>query len=201
MSNPDESSLIEQIRSGNQDALVQYIELKRHVLLAFIQKRLGTHLQKKVEPDDILQEVSVDAIRAFDKVNVGDHDPINWFFQLCERKIIDTHRKFFESQKRDAARETSFGDSDGEGGGGLANLLIASMTSPSAAFSRDQKQLKMLAALESLPEDQCEALRLRYLVGLPSKEIAAKLGKSDGAIRVMLSRGLNRLQQLMGEDV
>ncbi|MEZ6120240.1 MAG: sigma-70 family RNA polymerase sigma factor [Pirellulaceae bacterium] len=139
--------------------------------------------------------------RAFDKVNVGDHDPINWFFQLCERKIIDTHRKFFESQKRDAARETSFGDSDGEGGGGLANLLIASMTSPSAAFSRDQKQLKMLAALESLPEDQREALRLRYLVGLPSKEIAAKLGKSDGAIRVMLSRGLNRLQQLMGEDV
>ncbi|MCA9200132.1 MAG: sigma-70 family RNA polymerase sigma factor [Planctomycetales bacterium] len=201
MSNPDESGLIEQIRAGNQDALVQYIQLKRNVLLAFIQKRLGTHLQKKVEPDDILQEVSVDAIRAFDKVNVGDHDPINWFFQLCERKIIDTHRKFFESQKRDAARETGFGDSDGEGGGGLANLLIASMTSPSAAFSRDQKQLKMLAALESLPEDQREALRLRYLVGLPSKEIAAKLGKSDGAIRVMLSRGLNRLQQLMGEDV
>jgi RNA polymerase sigma-70 factor (ECF subfamily) len=57
----------------------------------------------------------------------------------------------------------------------------------------------MLAALDSLPDDQREALRLRYLIGLPSKEIAQKLGKSDGAVRVMLSRGLSRLQQLLEE--
>jgi RNA polymerase sigma-70 factor (ECF subfamily) len=58
----------------------------------------------------------------------------------------------------------------------------------------------MLAALDTLPEDQREALRLRYLVGLPSKEIAVKLGKSDGAVRVMLTRGLSRLQALMVDD-
>ena len=55
----------------------------------------------------------------------------------------------------------------------------------------------MLAALETLPADQQEALRLRYLRGLPSKEIALRLGKSDGAIRVMLSRGIARLQILL----
>ncbi|MCA9135032.1 MAG: sigma-70 family RNA polymerase sigma factor, partial [Planctomycetales bacterium] len=44
-----------------------------------------------------------------------------------------------------------------------------------------------------------EALRLRYLVGLPSKEVAGRLGKTDGAVRVMLSRGLGRLQQLMDD--
>ena len=57
----------------------------------------------------------------------------------------------------------------------------------------------MLAALDTLHDDQREALRLRYLIGLPSKEIAAKLGKSDGAVRVMLSRGLGRLQAMMAE--
>ena len=73
------------------------------------------------------------------------------------------------------------------------------MTTPSQAFSRDQRQLRMLAALETLPQDQCEALRLRYLVGLPSKEIAAKFGKSDGAMRVMISRALSKLNEMLAE--
>jgi len=57
----------------------------------------------------------------------------------------------------------------------------------------------MLAALETLPDDQREAMRLRYLLGQPSKQIAQTLGKTDGAIRVMLSRGVARLQELLTE--
>lgn len=193
----NEESIIEGLRRGEQDALVAFIEEKRLPLLSFLQKRVGTHLQKKIEIEDILQEVTVDALKSFQKIDFGDHDPMNWLFQLCERKIIDTHRKFF-AQKRDASREAAIVEGS-QGGGGIAELLIASITTPSQAFSRDQKQLKMLAALESLPNEQQEALRLRYLVGLPSKEIAERLGKSDGATRVMLSRGLTRLQQLLGE--
>ena len=58
----------------------------------------------------------------------------------------------------------------------------------------------MLAALGTLPEEQQEALRMRYLEGLPSKEIATKLDKTDGAVRVMLSRGIARLQTLLDVD-
>ena len=188
-------SIIDGMRAGRQDALVTFIEQQRTALLAFIQKRLGLHLRKKIEADDVLQEVSVEALRALPKTTIDDRDPLNWLFHICERKIIDAHRKFFASQKRAAAREAVVGG--GTQGGGLENLLIASMTSPSQAFSRDQKQLQMLAALETLPEEQREALRLRYLVGLPSKDIAARLGKTDGAVRVMLTRGLARLQALL----
>ncbi len=197
MANHD-SSTTERLRQGDQDALVQFIQDNQAVLLGFIQKRIGSHLQKKIEPEDILQEVSVEALKAQDKVDFGDRDPLNWLFHISERKIIDSHRRFFASQKRDASREAAMGTGS-QVGAGLADLIAASMTTPSQAFSRDQKQLRMLAALDSLPEEQREALRLRYLIGLPSKEIAQKLGKSDGAIRVMLSRGLSRLQQLMEE--
>jgi RNA polymerase sigma-70 factor (ECF subfamily) len=41
---------------------------------------------------------------------------------------------------------------------------------------------------------------LRYVEGLPSKEIARRLGKTDGAVRVLLTRSLRRLQQLVGPD-
>lgn len=53
--------------------------------------------------------------------------------------------------------------------------------------------------LEKLPEDQREALRMRYIEDLPSKIIAERLGKTDGSIRVMLTRSLAKLQQLLEE--
>ena len=65
--------------------------------------------------------------------------------------------------------------------------------------SGDPRQEALLAALETLPADQREAVRLRYFIGLSSKEIAKKIGKSEGATRVMMSRALSRLQEMLGE--
>ena len=42
--------------------------------------------------------------------------------------------------------------------------------------------------------------RLRYVEGLPSKEIASRLQKSDGATRVLLTRSLAKLQELLRHD-
>ena len=167
-------------------------------LLAFIRSRIGSQLQRKIEPEDVLQEASMEALRTLQQTDLSSWDPLNWLFQICERKIIDSHRRFFASQKRDASREASI--PDGTAAAGLADLLAASMTTPSDAFSRDQRQLRMLAALDTLPEDQREALRMRYLVGLSSKEIAQKLGKTDGATRVMISRALGKLHEMLAEE-
>ena len=192
-----DTQILEALRSGEEAALVTFLQTNRETLLAFIRSRTGSQLQKKVEPEDVLQEVSIEAMRVLEQTDLSTWDPLNWLFQLCQRKIIDAHRKHFASKKRDAGREVAL--PGGSQGAGLADLLAASMTTPSAAFSRDQRQLRMMAALELLPEDQREALRLRYLVGLPSKEIAQKLGKSSGATRVMISRALSRLQEMLTE--
>ena len=76
----------------------------------------------------------------------------------------------------------------------------ASMTTPSRAFSRNAREACLQQALAQLPDEQREALRLRYVESLPSKEIAARLGKTDAAVRVMLTRSLKKLQSLLGED-
>lgn len=192
------TKILAAIRSGEEDALVGFIQENEQALLAFIRSRIGSQLQKKVEPEDVLQEVSIEAVRVLPQTDLSTWDPLNWLFQLAQRKIIDAHRRHFASKKRDAGREIAM--PDGSKAAGLADLLAASMTTPSAAFSRDQRQLRMMAALELLPDEQREALRLRYLVGLPSKEIAQKLGKSNGATRVMISRALSRLQEMLSEE-
>jgi RNA polymerase sigma-70 factor (ECF subfamily) len=55
--------------------------------------------------------------------------------------------------------------------------------------------------LATLPENQQEAVRLRYIQRLSSKDIARRLGKSDGAVRVTLTRARARLQRLLGDDL
>jgi len=192
-----DTKILARLRTGEEAALVEFLQANEPALLAFIRSRIGSQLQKKVEPEDILQEASMEAVRILPQTDLSNWDPLNWLFQICERKIIDSHRRYFASQKRDARREAAI--PDGSEAAGLADLLAASMTTPSAAFSRDQRQLAVLAALDVLPEEQREALRLRYLVGLSSKEIAKKLGKSDGATRVMISRSLSRLHEMLAE--
>ncbi len=197
-----DEKLIEGVRRRDAESLGQFLVARRHQLLAYIERRLGNALRKKVEAEDMLQDLSAEALRSLPVIDLTERDPFGWLCQLAERRIIDAHRRFFGSQKRDAGREQSIDaprGNDGEGGG-LVNLLIASMTTASAAFSRDVKQMRLMAAMSELPEDAREALRLRYIENLPSKDIAQQMGKSDGAIRVLLSRSLTKLQQLLGVD-
>ena len=81
----------------------------------------------------------------------------------------------------------------------MVNMLVKSMTTPSAAFSRNAREARLYQALEQLKEDQRDAIRLRYLENRPSKEIAEQLGKSDAAVRVMLTRTMKQLHEIMSE--
>ncbi|HEX3999024.1 MAG TPA: sigma-70 family RNA polymerase sigma factor [Pirellulales bacterium] len=194
-----DQKFIDRFAASDRDALGDWLLARRPALSAYIERRLGMALRCKIEAEDLVQEVNADAIRSAAEIDFSKRDPFGWLCQIAERRIIDAHRRFFGSQKRSAGRERSMDAGVDSQGGGLVDLLVASMTTASQAFSRDQRQIRLLAALESLPEDQRTALRLRYLEGLPSKEIAQRLEKTDGAIRVMLTRSLAKLQELLEE--
>lgn len=193
--------MIERLLRGDGTALAELLVVKRGALLAFIEHRLGAALRTKIEPDDIFQEVGAEAVRSLADAPLAGRDPFNWLCQIAERRIIDVHRRFFGSQKRDAARERALdAPAPGEDRGGLIDLLVASMTSASQAFSRNQRELRLLAAMQRLSAEQQTALRLRYVENKSSKEIGAQLGKSDGAVRVLLTRSLQKLRELLGDE-
>jgi RNA polymerase sigma-70 factor (ECF subfamily) len=194
--------LIARIHNRDTQALADFIAAHRPQLMAFIERQLGAGLRRKVESDDVFQEASAEAVRALPTAEIGDRDPFSWLCQIAERRIIDLHRHFFGAQKRDAGREVPLGSDRGSDAqpAGLINLLVASLTTPSQAFSRNAREARLLEALSKLPQDQQSALRMRYIENLPSKQIADRLGKSDAAVRVMLTRSLKRLHELLGES-
>ncbi|MCA9020110.1 MAG: sigma-70 family RNA polymerase sigma factor, partial [Planctomycetaceae bacterium] len=192
--------LIEEIKQGSEPALLTFLELHRAPLLAFINKNMSDALKSKVEASDILQEVSLNAVETLQSMDFEQKPPFNWLCNLAERRIIDNHRKYFQVQKRAAGREVRQPVSAEGAGQGFMDLLVASITSPSQAFSRGAKEMKLLMALESLPEENREAIRLKYVEGLSAKEIADQLDKSDVAVRVMISRSMVKLQELLKHE-
>ncbi|MCA9084225.1 MAG: sigma-70 family RNA polymerase sigma factor [Planctomycetaceae bacterium] len=199
----DDPELLKGISQGEMSALASFLDVNRRQLLAYIERRLGTALRSKVEAEDVFQETSAEAVRTLTPEWPGDREPFSWLCHIAERKIVDAHRHHFGAQKRAAGRERALDAGSGGSGDkeiGLVNMLVKSITTPSAAFSRNVREARLQAAIAELKEDQREAIRLRYVENRPSKEIAEILGKSDAAIRVMLTRTMKQLHELLEED-
>jgi RNA polymerase sigma-70 factor (ECF subfamily) len=187
------------VKSGDADALIQLLEMYRTRLLGFVQHLMSKSLQQKVDAEDVIQEVCLSCVNSFSEVDLSERHPFDWVCQVARRRIIDQGRKYKGTEKRAIDREIgmSGGSTDQAA---FAQMLIASITSPSSAFSRDQREFRLQQAIEQLPQENRDAIRMRYVESLPSKEIAERLGKSDGAVRVLLTRSLKRLQSLIGDD-
>lgn len=60
---------------------------------------------------------------------------------------------------------------------------------------RRLRMATVLAALERLPEDRAEVIRLRIFGELSTAETARVMGKSEAAVKMLLLRGLRDLRQ------
>lgn len=197
----DDPELIERLRHGDSQALMDFLEKHRSALAAYIGRRLGDTLRAKVEPDDLVQETATAALRAFDSAHFENRDPFGWLCHLADQRIVDAYRTYVRSQKRSAVREARApAATTGSSRLTFSQILQASLTTPSQACMRNEQEERVFQALATLPEDQQEALRLHFLQGLPSKEVARRLGKEDVAVRVMLSRAVRKLRTLLEDD-
>jgi len=199
MSHQDD--VLSRIGNGDADAVSALLEDHRLRLQSYIERQMGSALRRKVEPDDVYQEVAIYAMRAMPTANLSIDRVFGWLCQIAQQRIVDAHRKLVGAQKRAADREVSLADPADSRRAAIIDLLVVSMTTPTQAIARDQRHHQLQMALAQLPEEGREALRLRYVDNLPSKEIAVRLGKSDGAVRVLLTRSLRKLQELLGSEI
>lgn len=204
MADDSNAELIERIHQKDATALAEFIQQHHAQLAGFVRSITGEHLLALVEVDDLVQEIATAAISGLATAPLDQYSPMDWLQQLARRRVVDAHRFHFEAQRRDANRQQSINAPSGgaapESAPSLEQLLSASMTSPSAAFSRDVRMMRMQQAVESLNDEQKQAIRMRYAEGLPTKKIAEQLGKSDVSVRVLLSRSMRQLEKIL-EDV
>jgi RNA polymerase sigma-70 factor (ECF subfamily) len=81
----------------------------------------------------------------------------------------------------------------------VQQALATPTETPSTHAVRREQAVLLADALEKLPAHYREVFILRNLEHIPFDQIAARMGRSPGATRVLWKRAMDRLSQLLKE--
>jgi RNA polymerase sigma-70 factor (ECF subfamily) len=130
------------------------------------------------DAEDVASETWLQVVRDLPAFSGGEEDFRRWLFTIGRHRAIDDAR----ARKRRPTipmPETIAAIADQD--------LVEDQVFDAFAV---RKAVKLLG---TLPSDQAEAVALRVLAGLDTPAVAGILGKSPGAVRVALHRGLRSL--------
>jgi RNA polymerase sigma-70 factor (ECF subfamily) len=162
---------------------------------------LGPRLRRKIDPSDLVQLTLLKAHEAAGRCPVaGEAALAAWLRQILARTMADEVRRYGRG-KRDAEMERSLLAGLDESSVRLEAWLADDRSSPSQQAIRHEQLLALAAALETLPEDQRQAVELHHLNGCPVAEVADRLGRSKASVAGLLRRGLKALRENLTGDV
>ncbi|MEM6688933.1 MAG: sigma-70 family RNA polymerase sigma factor [Planctomycetota bacterium] len=166
-------------------------------MLARIQMRRA--YQAKLGASDMVQQVMIQAVAAFEGFNGNTEGELRaWLRQILARHLCHLDRDMHRD-KRDVRREQSMEQKLAQSSMNLQGLLADhSQTTPSQNLMAGEAVLKMVEALDEIPEAQAEAIRMHYLEGMKLSEVAEALDKTPGSIAGLLHRGMKALRERLG---
>jgi RNA polymerase sigma-70 factor (ECF subfamily) len=197
---PDTEDLLERSAAGDRDARGALLQRHRDRLRRMVAVRLDRRLAARVDPSDVVQEALAEAERRLDDYLRQRPVPFYpWLRKLAEERLIDEYRRHVGAGRRSVIREgEALGLSDASTRG-LAERLLDPGAGPSEALRRQEANERLRSALVALAEAEREVLVLRYLEGLPAREVGQVLGVSEAAAKTRALRALRSLKRLLGE--
>src|SRR5262249_28262479 len=158
---------------------------------------IGAALQVRLDPSDLVQETFLEAHRDFASfAGSSETELIAWLRRILVRNLADQARHH-QAQRRDLRREGPLEEVLLRSCDSLDQVLARDLTTPSAQAAQREQAVVLADALAQLRPDDREVLVLRHFEGLKFEEIAQRMERSAGAVRVLWTRALERLHQLM----
>jgi RNA polymerase sigma-70 factor (ECF subfamily) len=182
MTREESTILLREARQGSREALGELYARYGSRLLAFIRSRMGRDLRARVESRDILQAALLKSFQRLSQFEGGDGATLmGWLVRIAENEIRD-QADFQHRQRRDVSAAVPI---EAEG-----LHLAADVRSALSAAVLDEEAERLGAALEALDPDHREVIVLRKLEELSFKEVAARMGRSEDACRMLLARAM-----------
>jgi RNA polymerase sigma-70 factor (ECF subfamily) len=181
--------LVKQASRGDRPAIDEL--LRRHLpgLRAFIRLRAGPVIRKRESESDLAQSVCRELLEHLDRFQYDDERGFKrWLYTTALRKILNRY-EYYAACKRNFLREDPQSLSE----------HYRTLSTPSQHAMKQEEIERVERAFDELGEEQREVVTLAHLVGLSRAEIARQLGKSEGAVRTMLSRALAQLAEILEE--
>jgi len=193
--------LLERARLGDAADRGRLLETYRNFLRLTARTLIGRGLQARLDPSDLVQETFLKAHREFSAF-AGDGEPelVAWLRKILVRNLADQARRH-QAGVRDVRRERSLEEALDRSGLEVQRALAAhASSSPSAVASRRERAVLLADAVARLPEDYREAFVLLALEHVPLDQVAARMNRSEGAVRMLLARAVERLHRLLEES-
>ena len=169
---------------GDDRSRGELLERLRPRLVLWVATRLSSALKSKVEPEDVVQEILLSVHKSLGGFS-GDDDRafLRWLFTVAENRIRDL-ADHFGALKRQTPQP-----------------VPADQTGPQTAAARNEMAVKVREALTGLSESHAQVIQMRRFEELEIAEIAARLGKSENAVRVLYCRAIQALRKELGEKL
>ena len=179
---PSEERLVADAKRGDRAALDDLFRLHDASLKSWIASRIGARVRGRTEVEDVLHETQLRALESLDRFTWrGEGSLVKWLRTIAEHFIWNL------SQRRSIGEVT------------LTVETSKSGISPSRALRRDERFDRLEDALITLQPDEQEAVRLARLEGLRIRDIAARMQKSESAVKSLVSRSLRKLRASIGD--
>ncbi len=177
--------LLARVQRGDGRALGELLERHRAYLKMIARRQLSPALSVRVDESDMVQRTCMavqKSIGEFHGATSGEF--IAWLKVIHERVVSNAVREHVTAARRAIDREQPMSNADA-----IVAESSANDARPSQRLMADERAVALAAALDRLPRDQCEAVRLRYLEGLTLTEIAAEIQRSESAVAGLLKTG------------
>jgi RNA polymerase sigma-70 factor (ECF subfamily) len=168
---PDTNEIVREIRAGDEQRFTELYERVLPALYAWIHLRLGPAARRRLDPEDIVQEIWIRALRAFPRFDPERGPFRGWIFGITKYELLDTFRDL-AAASQPAQQSVS----------GLSRVPDP-VTSFTRRIARDEEFQQLLEHVAALPEDEHALVVHCGLEGRPSSEAAVLLGLSHEATR------------------
>jgi RNA polymerase sigma-70 factor (ECF subfamily) len=192
--------LLSGARLGDEQQLGNLLTLYRNYLTILATTQLDARLRRRISPSDLVQEAMLGATRDFAKFRGGsERELLAWLRQIlinCLHHAYDAH---VQAGRRDVRREVSL---DGMKGAmdrsvvRLAHVLADKGPSPSEPTHERERAVAIADQLAKLKPDDRDVIVLRNLQGLSFEEVAERMGRKPGAVRMLWLRAIERFRQV-----
>ena len=175
---------------GDRKALTELLEHYLPEVRAYVRLHADPALRARESSSDLVQSVCRQILERADSFRHPDEQAFKrWLFTTALRTLRD-RGDFHRAGRRDLRQEVR-----GEGSAAHRALLEAysGILTPSRDAGAREELERVERAMDALPEDYREVILEVRVLGSSHAALAERLGKSEGAVRMLLHRALARL--------
>jgi RNA polymerase sigma-70 factor, ECF subfamily len=184
----DIEALVRAAAGGDQSAMHLLLQTYLPRIRAYVRLRAGAHLLSHESRSDLVQSICRDLLENARRLHSTDVEGFQaWLFTTARRKLAD-RAALWSTQKRDPQREV-----DGDWNDDAVLGSCHGFFTPSREASAREELVRVEAALATLPPERREVILLAKVLGLSRREIGERLGRSEAAVRALLTRALTDL--------